>query len=230
MGRIRDRIELVIWDWDGTLMDSIAGIEECFARTATDLGVEPPRGGAARGGVGLSLSDSFARLYPDLDAHGIERLVDRYRANWIAGEFHSAPLYPGVREGLGELVEAGYLLAVATGKSARGLRKALEITDLGECFVYPRCADQSRSKPHPQMVLDIIDYTGVEPDACLVVGDTTFDMEMARGANVASWGVGYGSHSAEKMSSLSDFQVATSFKQVACGLLDHEQLRSALPD
>ena len=215
------RFDLVILDWDGTLMDSLARISRCYVQAALDFGLDPPSPSAAGEYIGLSLNDSLGNLYPHLSDSDIAGLVECYKKRWLSDDQITTPLYPGVEAGLSALQDAGYLLAVATGKSARGLGISLATSGLTDSFVYTRCADQSRAKPHPQMVLDILDYTGLYPGDCVVVGDTTFDMLMAKSAGADSWGVGYGSHSVEQVQALSDFPVARRFEDVVKRCVAH---------
>ena len=117
-------------------------------------------------------------------------------------------------QGLTQLNNAGYLLAVATGKSWRGLERALKECDLSDQFVCCRCADQSRAKPHPQMLFDILDYTGLEASQGVMIGDTTFDLQMASNANMDAHGVGYGSHCKDELSTFSQTPVFDGFDQL----------------
>jgi len=191
--------ELIVFDWDGTLMDSEGRIVACLQQAARDLGHEVPPPERAREVIGLGLHQAVARLFPEADEAEVWRLSDAYRRHFLGDELAHSELFPGARELLEELAEAGYLLAVATGKSRRGLEKEFELTGLGELFHVTRCADETSSKPHPQMLLEILDFTGREPEAALVVGDTEFDMQMAANAAVPAVGMSHGVHSSDRL-------------------------------
>ncbi|HET9469933.1 MAG TPA: HAD-IA family hydrolase, partial [Usitatibacter sp.] len=167
--------DLVVFDWDGTLMDSTRLIASCLQAACRDVGAPVPGDSEALFVIGLNMADTFRRVVPDLDEAARGRLAERYRHHFLARE-HEAPLYGGVREMLGELHGRGRRLAVATGKARRGLDRALEATGLGRWFEATRCADEGFAKPHPDMLLMLLDITGVEPRRALMVGDTTHDL------------------------------------------------------
>ena len=173
-----DKYELVIFDWDGTLMDSTAVIARSLQAACRDVGCPVPSEEEALFVIGLNIADTFKRVVPDLDEEGRRRLADRYRHHFLAGE-SEAPLFGGVREMLADLHGRGRRLAVATGKARRGLDRALDATRLREWFEATRCADEGFAKPHPGMLLTLMDLTGVEPRNALMVGDTTHDLELA---------------------------------------------------
>jgi phosphoglycolate phosphatase len=191
--------ELIVFDWDGTLMDSEGRIVACLQQAARDLGHEVPPPGRAREVIGLGLHQAVARLFPEVDEAEVQRLSDAYRRHFLGDELAHSELFPGARELLEELAGAGYLLAVATGKSRRGLEKEFERTGLGDLFYVSRCADETFSKPNPRMLLEILDDTGREPERALVVGDTEFDMLMAANARTPAVGVSHGVHSPERL-------------------------------
>ncbi len=191
--------ELIVFDWDGTLMDSEGRIVACLQQAARDLDHPVPPREQARQVIGLGLHQAVARLFPQADEAEVRRLADAYRRHFLGEELARSELFPGARELLANLADAGYLLAVATGKSRRGLEQEFAHTGLGELFHVTRCADETFSKPHPQMLLEILDYTGQEPDAALVVGDTEFDMQMAANAGVPAVGVAHGVHPPERL-------------------------------
>ncbi len=206
--------QLIIFDWDGTLMDSSKKIVRCFAAAASDLGIPAADADKVKSYIGLGLVEALVRLYPGQEIATINRLASRYRQHWWHIDETPMPVFAGVEPGLIDLNNAGYLLAVATGKSRSGLNHALETTDLQKRFVYSRCADEARSKPHPQMLLDILAYTGLDNTACIMVGDTTFDLDMAKNANMAGLGVGYGCHARERLAPLSIDAVVDDFSQL----------------
>jgi len=188
-----DKYELVIFDWDGTLMDSTAVIARSLQAACRDVGCPVPSEEEALFVIGLNIADTFKRVVPDLDEEGRRRLADRYRHHFLAGE-SEAPLFGGVREMLADLHGRGRRLAVATGKARRGLDRALDATRLREWFEATRCADEGFAKPHPGMLLGLLDVTGVDPARALMVGDTTHDLELAANAGVDAVAVTYGAH------------------------------------
>lgn len=186
--------ELVIFDWDGTLMDSTGRIVHCMQQAAADLGLAPLPAERVRRIIGLGLPQAIASLYPELDDPGIEAMRDRYAVHFIAAEATPCALYPGALAVLDHFRAAGIPMAVATGKSRRGLVRVWENTGLGHYFHGSRCADESRSKPAPDMVLELLAEFRVQPDNAVVIGDTSFDLDMARAAGVPAIGVTWGAH------------------------------------
>jgi phosphoglycolate phosphatase len=195
MNGLAPRYDLVVFDWDGTLMDSTLVIAESLQNACRDVGLAVPSREDALFVIGLNLADTFARVAPSLDAEGQRRLADRYRHHFLAGE-SQMPLYEGVRDMLADLRLRGMRLAVATGKARRGLDRALQLTGLHEHFEATRCADEGFAKPHPDMLLTLLDMTGVEPARAVMVGDTTHDLELAANAGVDAVAVSYGAHDA----------------------------------
>jgi len=185
--------DLVVFDWDGTLMDSTRMIARCLQQACRDVGTKVPTEDEALFVIGLNVQDTFKLVVPELDEAGRARLADRYRHHFLASE-HEAPLYDGVREMLADLHGRGRRLAVATGKARRGLDRALDATGLRDWFEATRCADEGFAKPHPGMLLMLLELTGVEPARALMVGDTTHDLELAANAGVDAVAVSYGAH------------------------------------
>jgi phosphoglycolate phosphatase len=190
---------LLVFDWDGTLMDSIGPIVACTQTTIRELGLGELPERTIRGTIGLGLRETIDILSPGCGEDLYEEILDCYRKHWVATYRDMPPLFAGVEEMLRDLAEDGYLLAVATGKSRRGLEYALEQTGLKEVFHATRTVDEAFSKPHPQMLLDILDDLGVPARAAVMIGDTTYDLEMARSARTPSIGVCTGSHSREEL-------------------------------
>jgi len=185
--------ELVVFDWDGTLMDSTHVIATSLQDACRDVGIAVPSGEDARYVIGLNLADTFAHVAPGLDEPGRVRLGERYRHHFLARE-HEMPLYGGVREMLDDLLARGHRLAVATGKARRGLDRVLDSTGLRDRFEATRCADEGFAKPHPDMLLMLLDITGVEARNAVMVGDTTHDLDLAANAGVDGVAVSYGAH------------------------------------
>ena len=193
------RYELVVFDWDGTLMDSEIRIVTCMQRAAADAGFPVPTEDAARDIIGLGLNEAVGRLFPAAGAHDVDRLIDHYRRHWLGNQVEAAILFEGAAQLVAGLHRTGYLLAVATGKSRRGLDQALDESRLGGYFHATRCADETFSKPHPQMLNEILTDLDVSPGNALVIGDTEYDMQMARNARVDAVGVSHGVHSADRL-------------------------------
>ena len=191
--------ELIVFDWDGTLMDSESRIVACMQAAATDLSWSIPEYEATREIIGLGLHEAVARLFPGRDADEVKQLADQYRLHFLGDKIPGSVLFEGARELLSHLADNGYFMAVATGKSRRGLKKEFESTGLGSLFHASRCADETFSKPHPQMLLDILDQLGVDADRTLVVGDTEYDVQMAANAGAHALGVSYGVHDRERL-------------------------------
>ncbi|HUQ28302.1 MAG TPA: HAD-IA family hydrolase [Usitatibacter sp.] len=185
--------QLVIFDWDGTLMDSTRVIASALQSACRDLGIAVPSDRDAKFVIGLGAADTFNHVAPSLDEEGRRRLAERYRHHFLARE-HEAPLYEGVREMLSDLHGRGRRLAVATGKARRGLDRVLDATGLRPWFEVTRCADEGFAKPHPDMLLMLMDITGVEPRHAIMIGDTTHDLELAANAGVDAISVSYGAH------------------------------------
>jgi len=193
---------LAIFDCDGTLVDSGATIYAALAETFRQNRIELPPVEVTRRVIGLSLTEAFAALLPDAPSVEHLRLAEDYkRAFWrlrAAGRVEE-PLFEGVLELLDRLEEDGWLLAVATGKSDRGLRHCLESHDIHARFVSLQTADRHPSKPHPSMVEQAMTDAGAVPETTFVVGDTSFDMAMAAAAGAAPIGAGWGYHEAEEL-------------------------------
>ena len=207
-------IKLVIFDWDGTLMDSAAKIVHCFNAATRDVGL-PQRGAReVQQIIGLSLHDAFTTLIPRASRVQRKQLIERYRAHFSTLDATATPLFPGVTQYLREFYEQGYLLAVASGKSRRGLQKALNDTGTTHLFVATRCADEAPSKPHPQMVLDILQDAGVSAREAIVVGDTVFDLQMAAAAKVEAVAVTYGAHDVDQLRQQQPLACVNSFPEV----------------
>ena len=187
------RFDLIVFDWDGTIVDSTSMIAGCIRSAASDLGLAVPTMEQASHVIGLGLLDALAHAVPGLATERAEEFSARYRHHYLACE-PEIVLFEGVQGMLEELGASGVQLAVATGKNRRGLARALESTGLGRLFASSRCADESQSKPHPAMLLHLAEQLDVKLDRMLMIGDTTHDLQMAAAAGVASIGVTYGAH------------------------------------
>jgi len=190
---------LLVFDWDGTLMDSAARILACIRAAARDLEQQMPEDAAARNVIGLGLREAMAALFPDAAESALQALSERYRYHFLGAEPTPERLFPGVGETIRCLERKGYLLAVATGKGRRGLDRSLAATGLAGVFHATRCADETCSKPDPTMLLQLMDELDVEPWETLMIGDTEYDLRMAANAGTAAVGVGYGVHAPHRL-------------------------------
>jgi phosphoglycolate phosphatase len=186
-------IPLIIFDWDGTLADSTAVIKRALQRAAADTGYPVPSDEQASFIIGMGLKPALEYAVPTLQEADLPKLIDRYRHHFLAGE-EEIVLFDGVPAMLAALKEKGHWLAVATGKSRRGLDRALDTLGLRDYFMTSRCADEGFSKPHPGMLHAIYDVTGLVATQSVMIGDTTHDLQLAENAGCAAVGVTYGAH------------------------------------
>jgi len=187
------RYDLIVWDWDGTIMDSTPTIVNCIQQACRDLGFKEPDDTLASSVIGLGIQDSLRRAVPWIEPMHFPKLTDRFRYHYLAKD-HELHLFEGIRELLEDLRNEGYLLGVATGKSRAGLDRSLEFHQLGHVFHETRTADESFSKPHPGMLLELSDVMQVPTRRMLMIGDTTHDLDMANNAGVDAIAVTYGAH------------------------------------
>lgn len=203
--------DLLIFDWDGTLMDSTGAIAESIQMASADMGMQVPTKEEAKQIIGLGLAEALQILFPDLTPADYPRLVERYRYHFL-GQDHTLPLFDGVADSLAALHAADYLLGVATGKGRKGLERAFDQSGLRKFFHASRCADEGYSKPHPGMVLELMDYCGVDAERTLMIGDTSHDLQMALNAGVSSVGVTYGAHSRASLQACQPLYIADDFQ------------------
>ena len=188
---------LIVFDWDGTLVDSIERIVTSLQHASkTSLG-ESISAQQARDVIGLGLGEAIARLHPELPPHQLEPVIDAYKQHYLYENPVDAPLFPGVITLLQTLTDAGFTLAIATGKSRQGLERSIEEHDVAAFFTTTRCAGEYRSKPHPEMLLSILDELAVNAGDALMIGDSEHDLAMAQHAGVNSVGVTHGVHPAK---------------------------------
>lgn len=211
------RYELIVFDWDGTLMDSAAMIVDSVQAAARDLGLEPPPEERARHIIGLGLVDALRHALPDLPEDHYPELVERYRHHYLSRD-HELRLFVGADILVKQLAENGFRLGVATGKSRTGLDRALVHSGLGDYFHGTRCADECHSKPHPQMIEELMDEFAIQPERTLMIGDTTHDLLMAQNAGVDAVAVSYGAHPREVLEATSPRYCAHSIGELAAWL------------
>ena len=213
-----ERFDLIVFDWDGTLMDSAAAIVRAMQAAARDLDLPPPPEERARYVIGLGLGDALRHAIPELDEAAYPRMVERYRHHYLSSD-HELSLFEGVDALIDALAGRGHLLAVATGKSRVGLNRALGHTGLGRYFHATRCADECFSKPHPAMLEELMDELGAAPERTLMIGDTTHDLQMAKNARTAGLAVGFGAHPVEVLAAESPLACVRTPGELAAWLL-----------
>ncbi len=191
--------KLLVFDWDGTLMDSETRIVNCLRAAIHDAGLPERDNEQLKNVIGLGLREALHALFPDGDEASLQKLVDGYRHHFLHEDQTPSELFDGVHEMLLALNDTGYFLAIATGKGRVGLEHALQQSGVRELFHATRCADETRSKPHPQMLDELIDYFGVEPEHAVMIGDTEYDLLMASNAGTHSVAVSYGVHSRDRL-------------------------------
>ena len=198
-GSSRSRFRLLVFDWDGTLADSEGRIVAAAQAAIDQIGLPKRSPDAVKAIIGLGMSEAFASLFEGSAKHLEPRFVASYRQHYLHDTDHPIRLFPGAEKALRHLSRERYWLAVATGKGRRGLDRDIATHDLDDLFATTRCADDAPSKPHPGMLLDIMEELVVSDAETLMVGDTAFDLEMARNAGVACVGVRCGVHAPERL-------------------------------
>ena len=212
--------DLIAFDWDGTLFDSTQIIVRSIQLAVADVGGTVPSNEAASYVIGLGLMQALAHAAPDVPEARYPELGQRYRHHYALHQ-NDITLFEGVLQLLLDLKERGHLLAVATGKSRRGLDEALQAVELKGCFDSSRTADETAGKPHPRMLHELMSEFGVKPERTLMIGDTTHDLQMALNAGCASAGVSYGAHEPSAFEPLKPRVVAHSVQELQRWLLDH---------
>jgi phosphoglycolate phosphatase len=211
------RFDLLVFDWDGTLMDSTAVIVKSIQSSCRDLGLPVPDDARAGHVIGLGLKDALTYAVPELAIADYPKMAERYSYHYRSYDNQLAP-FDGAEPMLRDLAGAGFMLAVATGKSRAGLDRVFKSTGLGELFTASRCADECFSKPHPAMLLELMDQLGVEPARTLMIGDTTHDLQMAVNAGVPGLGVTYGAHPQQQLEELAPLATVAHIGELATWL------------
>lgn len=196
---MKNNYDLIIFDWDGTLIDSIGWIVSCLQHAACACGLDIPGEQAARDVIGLNIQGALQRLFPGIDAGAEERLVRCYSERFLSRQHGPGDLFDGVQNMLLQLNQRGLQLAVATGKTRKGLNKIMQDTRTAHFFAATRCADETASKPEPLMLRELMHQLGAAPERTLMIGDSVHDLQMAVNARVASIGVTCGAHSKNEL-------------------------------
>ncbi len=209
----RKQFDLIVFDWDGTLMDSTAVIVNCIQAAAKDLGLPIPDKKAASHVIGLSLQNAMEVAMPGIDPKYYPRVIERYRHHYL-NQDGGLILFDGVREMLSDLSQQGYFLAVATGKSRVGLNRALDASKLLSLFDATRCADETFSKPHPAMLQELTRELGQDMKRTVMIGDTTHDLLLAQNAGASGVAVHYGAHTPAELQALNPLYAANSVSEL----------------
>lgn len=216
---MKQRFRLVVFDWDGTLIDSTAAIVHAIRASAADLGLPVPTREQASHVIGLGLFEAVRAAVPMIDRDRMPAYVERYRHHYLRRDADLVP-FDGVPQLLSELADSGAWLAVATGKSRVGLNRALDQMGWTARFLTTRCADEGAPKPDPWMLRDIGDELGIDASEMVMVGDTTHDLGMARAAGAAAIAVAYGAHPREALEAEPSLAIVDSVSELREMLLE----------
>ena len=214
------QFQLLVFDWDGTVIDSAGLIVSSIQRACEDLQLPVPSSRDSSYVIGLGMKDSMRHLLPDLAERDYPPFMERYRYHFL-GRDHDAPLFDGMQELLAELQQSGHSLAVATGKSRVGLQRSFEQTGAGNRFHATRCADESFPKPNPAMLMDVMNALGIAKENTLMIGDTSHDLLMAQNAGVAAVAVSYGAHEVDVLRALNPLACVDSVASLRSWLLEN---------
>jgi len=214
------RFDLIVFDWDGTLADSTQIIAAALQAACRDVGEPVPDDRAARYVIGLGLKDALMHVAPSLPAARYPDIALRYRDHYLARD-PEIPLFDGARALLGDLRDAGYRLGVATGKTRVGLDRALRTQALTDAFDSTRCADEGQPKPHPDMLLRLMERLDVAPDRTLMIGDTTHDIALAHAAGASALAVAYGAHDTDGLHAADPLAIVASVADLRGWLVRH---------
>jgi len=209
----RKQFDLIVFDWDGTLMNSTATIVKCIQASAKDVGLTPPSDAAASHVIGLGLAEAMQHIMPGIEPGQYQRMVERYRYHFMT-DVHELVLFDGVRAMLAELKQEGYFLAVATGMGRVGLNRSLNATGLLSVFDATRCADETFSKPHPAMLQELTRELGQDMRRTVMIGDTTHDLQMAMNAGAGGIAVQYGAHPVSQLATCQSLFSAQNVEQL----------------
>lgn len=206
---------LYIFDWDGTLSQSLEHIVDSIEVAANEQGMPGLSLERRLSVIGLGLEEAFSDLFPEANMEQHRLLLDSYREAYLALDLNSpSPLFEGVQETLECLINDGHELAVATGKARKGLDRVMEAAEIGHLFSATRCVDEAKSKPHPLMLHQLLELTGYTSEEAILIGDTDFDLKMANNANIRAIGVTYGAHPQERLLSCEPHMLISDIRQL----------------
>lgn len=212
---------LLVFDWDGTLIDSKTQIINCMQSTIQTLKLERKADKQISDIIGLGLDEAIIALYPGMKIERVKQIAQEYREHYLNKDKTPSPLFEGVKDVLDSLKASGYSVALATGKSRRGLDKGLVDTNLESYFPITRCADETRSKPHPQMLEEILVDFNTEPANALMIGDSEYDLQLANNTNVDGLAVSYGVHGLMRLLKQDPVGFIDDIQQLPKWLSDH---------
>lgn len=210
--------KLVIFDWDGTLMDSVSRIVSSVQAAANSLNIEPPTNDEGKSIIGLSLDEAVEQLFPHVSEKIKRQLAEQYSHQYLHVNEIPAPLFENVLSLLKRLKEHNVLIAVATGKNRQGLNRVIEATQTQRYFDATRTATECKSKPNPEMITSLLTQLNIKPSEAVMIGDTSFDMEMALNANVDRVGVSFGAHTVDVIKSYQPKVIVNSYSELAAFL------------
>lgn len=214
------RFDLIVFDWDGTVIDSTAQIAKSIQAASRDLALPVPSDEVARHVIGLGLDQALRYAVPDCEPHRHVDLVARYRFHFFAQE-HDMPLFAGAEELIRDLKNDGYYLAVATGKNRNGLDRSMQTSKMTHYFHVTRTADKTASKPDPTMLHEILEELEIEPERAIMIGDTTHDLQMAINAGMPALAMTHGAHPPEQLLSLKPLAMLDDFTGLRAWLEHH---------
>jgi phosphoglycolate phosphatase len=214
------KFDLIIWDWDGTLADSTGMIARALVAAAEQVGLPKLNLQAARNVIGLGLRESIYTLFGAIPNEQAQALAQQYTTNYYAGE-QDIPLFDGAQDLIAQLTRRGYKQAIATGKGRRGLDLALNRSGLAKYVHASRTVDECFSKPHPQMLDELMDLLVALPERTLMIGDSTYDLQMAKNAGVQSLAVTFGAHSSEMLLKYDPIGIFNTFNDLKEWLLNN---------
>lgn len=211
---------LIVFDWDGTLMDSIGRIVSSMQNTARHIGLPVPTDVAVRDIIGLSLEPAIEKLFGALNRTELDSFLVQYRDEYVDLNPTPSPLFNDAKTVLSKLTQSGFQLAVATGKARRGLQRVWSESETEHYFSASRCASETLGKPNPQMLYEIMDELRIRPEQSVMVGDSVHDMKMAIAAGVHPIGVSFGVHNAERLCEAGAASVVNSLIELSDRLIE----------
>lgn len=211
-----EHYKLIIFDWDGTLMDSIGRIVSSMQAAAKSLHVSVPSEYQVKQIIGLSLPTAVNVLFPSVERDQQQALIAQYHVQYVEKDNTPTPLFSGALSLLESLENDGKILAVATGKARKGLERVMAMSDTQHFFAASQCADEANSKPDPQMLLNLLSTLNIAAEDAIMIGDTRHDLQMAQNAGIASIGVTMGVHNKEVLNAYNPVAIVDSLSELQC--------------
>ncbi len=213
------KYKMLIFDWDGTLMDSQQKIVQTLRSTLLQLNLVDQSDDQLKNVIGLGLSEAIIQLYPKLNEQQVKQFADLYRHIFVLPDQPCPVLFDGVIAMLKKLHQQGVILVIATGKGRQGLEQAIDSSGVREFFYASRCADETFSKPNPQMLIELLDEFSLTPAEAIMIGDTIYDLEMANNIKMDSLAVSYGVHEIDRLLNYNPILVCDTIKELEESLL-----------